>query len=85
MDQCSKLACAPMFKDGRKICPDTLPQDTNAPMINYNVICKCDKNPNGCINNISVFTDAIEAVRDSFIGRDCFNNVTSLEIKVYKV
>jgi len=68
--QCDKLNGFPIFPDGRMICPDTLPQNMQPNNI-YNIICKCDKHPEGCIKQISVFTDAIEAVRDNFWGASC--------------
>lgn len=84
MDKCKEVENYPAFSDGRKFCPATLPQSTDiASMANYEVKCTCNNNPSGCTIPISVFTDAVEAVRDVFWGRGC--KADSITISVKKV
>lgn len=79
---CEKInSYCPQFPDGRKFCPDTLPQSTDiSNMQCYTVMCMCDKNTNGCTKTISVFTDAVEAIRDSFLGTNCQANKISITV-----
>lgn len=83
MEQCNKLNGYPKFKDGRMFCPDTLPQNQEATNV-YTINCKCDKCPNGCIEQMTVFTDAVEAIRDNFWGRNCPDDVEHITIDVKK-
>jgi hypothetical protein len=75
------------FKDGRMICPATLPQDVNKCVNWYDIECTCDKYPQGCKTQMNVYTDAQEALRDnfwgdSFTGSNCqFVNHPETEIK----
>ena len=72
MDKCKELDNFPAFPDGRKFCPATLPQSSDATnMKAYEVKCVCDSHPEGCVMPIGVFTDGIEAIRDVFWGKVC--------------
>jgi len=79
---CDKLNGYPMFPDGRKFCTDTIPQGLEAGNL-YNIVCKCDNKPDGCVQQLFVFTDAVEAVRDNFWGKSCkANNITITVSKI---
>ncbi len=76
------------FKDGRIICPATLPTDGNKCTNVYaHIKCTCDKYPQGCTSQLNVFTDAQEAIRDNFwtdriTGGSCqFANRPDIELK----
>lgn len=72
----------PKFPDGRTFCYKTLPQDSST-MTTYHVTCKCENNHNGCSGDISVYTDALEATRDFFWGRNC--KATNMTINTVKI
>ena len=50
-------------------------------MNSYKIICKCDIRPEGCIKVVPVFTDAVEALRDSFWGSGCKANSISITVE----
>ena len=69
MDKCVNFSnITQRFKDGRFICPATIPQDADKCTNWYDIECKCDQYPQGCKSQMSVFTDAHEALRDNFFG-----------------
>jgi hypothetical protein len=88
MEKCSDFSkIAQKFKDGRIICPATLPQDVSKCVNWYDIECKCDKYPQGCRTQMNVYTDAQEAMRDNFwgdavTGSNCqFVNYPEMKIK----
>jgi hypothetical protein len=72
----------PKFPDGRTFCPSTITNGLNASN-GYHITCKCDSNPNGCIGDIYVYTDALEATRDFFWGRNC--KATNVTVNATKI